>query len=127
MSGTLYEGFVPGRHLLDAVGNGGFRFADMSHRGSILILPSGIHAWDAFTPADFTVDAFNAVIAEASGIDFLLIGTGKNPAFIEESLKWRFREAHIGFDAMTTTAAARTYNVLANEGRRVAAALLVVD
>ena len=127
MSGALYEGFVPGRHLLDAVGNGGFRFADMSHRGSILILPSGIHAWDALTPADFTAEAFNAVIAEASDIDLLLIGTGKNPAFIEEPIKWRFREANIGFDAMTTTAAARTYNVLANEGRRVAAALLVVD
>ena len=31
----------PGRHLIDAYGNGGFRFADMSHRGSILALPSG--------------------------------------------------------------------------------------
>ena len=46
MNEARYEGFVPGRHLLDAVGNGGFRFAEMSHRGSILILPSGIYAWD---------------------------------------------------------------------------------
>ena len=34
--GRLYDGFVPGRHPIDAYGNGGFRFADMSHRGSIL-------------------------------------------------------------------------------------------
>ncbi len=127
MSGALYEGFIPGRHLLDAVGNGGFRFADMSHRGSILILPSGIHAWDAVAPDQLTAEAFAAVLAEAALIDFLLIGTGHQPAFIEEAVRWRFREAKIGFDAMTTTAAARTYNVLANEGRRVAAALLVVD
>ena len=37
-------GFVPGRAPIDAYGNGGFRFADMSHRGSILALPSGIKA-----------------------------------------------------------------------------------
>ena len=44
-SGRIYEGFVPGRHLIDAYGNGGFRFAEMSHRGSILALPSGVKAW----------------------------------------------------------------------------------
>ncbi|MDP1051249.1 Mth938-like domain-containing protein, partial [Klebsiella quasipneumoniae] len=36
----------PGRAPIDAYGNGGFRFADMSHRGSILCMPSGIHGWD---------------------------------------------------------------------------------
>ena len=35
----------PGRAPIEAYGNGGFRFADMSHRGSILALPSGIEAW----------------------------------------------------------------------------------
>ena len=34
---------------IDAYGNGGFRFAGMSHRGSILCLPSGIHAWPVTT------------------------------------------------------------------------------
>ena len=43
--GRLYDGFVPGRYPIDAYGNGGFRFADMSHRGSILVLPSGIWCW----------------------------------------------------------------------------------
>jgi uncharacterized protein len=35
-----FDGFVPGRHQLDAFGAGGFRFADMSHRGSILATPA---------------------------------------------------------------------------------------
>lgn len=39
---TIPSGFVPGRYGIDAYGNGGFRFADMSHRGSVLMLPSGI-------------------------------------------------------------------------------------
>ena len=37
-------GFVPGRHLIDAYGAGAFRFADMSHVGSILATPGGVHA-----------------------------------------------------------------------------------
>ena len=30
-------GFVPGRHLVDAIMDGGFRFAEMSHSGSIIL------------------------------------------------------------------------------------------
>ena len=37
----------PARAPIDAYGNGGFRFADMSHKGSLIIVPSGIYAWDA--------------------------------------------------------------------------------
>jgi uncharacterized protein len=126
MSEARYEGFVPGRHLLDAVGNGGFRFADMSHRGSILILPSGIYAWPVQSAQALNLASFEALFAEANEIDLVLIGTGKNPAPLDERLRWRFRELTLGVDPMTTTAAARTYNVLMNEGRRVAAALIAI-
>ena len=44
----------PGRAPIDAYGNGGFRFAEMSHRGSILCLPSGIYAWPPTRPARST-------------------------------------------------------------------------
>ncbi len=127
MSDARYEGFVPGRHLLDAVGNGGFRFADMSHRGSIMIVPSGIHAWTVRSIDQLTTVSFDPVFTEAKDIDLLLFGTGINPAYIDEKIRWRFKEFKIGLDAMTTTAAARTYNVLMNEGRRVAAALIAID
>jgi len=127
MSEARYEGFVPGRHILDAVGNGGFRFADMSHRGSILILPTGIYAWSVQSAQDLTASSFDALFKEAKDIDLVLIGTGINPAYLDEAIRWRFRELKIGVDPMTTTAAARTYNVLMNEGRRVAAALIAID
>jgi len=35
--------FYPALAPIEAYGNGGFRFAGMSHRGSLLILPSGIY------------------------------------------------------------------------------------
>ena len=48
---TVRSAHYPGRAPIEAYGNGGFRFAGMSHRGSILCLPSGIHGWkDAPAP-----------------------------------------------------------------------------
>ena len=126
-TGRRYEGFVPGRHVIDAYGAGGFRFADMSHRGSILALPSGVHAWAAAKPADLAFGAFAPVMAEADEIDTLLIGTGKEVAFLDETLRAQLKEGRMAVDVMSTGAAARIYNIMASENRRVAAALLAVD
>ncbi len=126
-TGRRYEGFVPGRHVIDAYGAGGFRFADMSHRGSILALPSGVHAWAARTPADLVFSAFAPVMAEAEEIDTLLIGTGKEIAFLDEAVRAGLKEGRMAVDVMSTGAAARIYNIMASENRRVAAALLAVD
>lgn len=124
--GLRGRGFLPGQYPLEAYGDGGFRFADMSHRGSILALPSGMRAWAVTSVAEFSCEAFAPVIAEADRIEILLIGTGADPAHLSDELRWMFREAGIGVDAMTTPAAARTYNVLVGEKRRVAAALVAV-
>lgn len=126
MSGQIYSGFVPGRHLIDAVGNGGFRFADMSHRGSILVLPSGISAWDVIEWSGVTAQSLSPLFKDASDIDFVLIGAGEMPGAMSENLRWRFKELKLNCDVMTTVAASRTYNVLVGENRRVAAALIAV-
>ena len=121
------EGFVPGRHLLDAYGNGGFRFAEMSRRGSILALPSGVRAWDVRTPAELCEEGFAPVFEEGDALELLLLGTGVDVAFVPQSLRARFREARIGLEVMQTGAAARTFNVLVAENRKVGAALIAVD
>ena len=66
--------FLPGRHAIDAYGRGGFRFAGMSHRGSILCLPSGVRAWDeAMDEAGLA-----PVFAEAGAdLSTLILGTGR--------------------------------------------------
>jgi uncharacterized protein len=122
-----HDGFMPGQAPIDAYSNGGFRFGDMSHRGSILVLPSGIHAWDVDSVGAFAESAFERVFAEATAIETLLIGTGATITPISEALRWRFRDLRIGVDVMQTGAAARTYNILLAERRAVAAALLAVD
>jgi uncharacterized protein len=124
--GRIYDGFVPGRHLIDAYGNGGFRFADMSHRGSILALPSGVKAWAVADARSLTAEDFAPVLAQAGEIELLLVGTGLDIVPFPEALRWPLREANIGLDVMQTGAAARTYNILAAENRKVAAALIAV-
>jgi uncharacterized protein len=123
----LHDGFVPGRFAIDAYGRGGFRFAEMSHRGPILALPSGVHRWDVAPDRPFSAADFLLVVAERAEIDVLLIGTGDVPRPLAEDIRWMLRDARIGVDVMTTGAAARTYNIMLGEKRRVAAALLAVD
>lgn len=116
----------PGRPPIDAYGNGGFRFADMSHRGSILCLPSGVHGWDVVEDQPLTMDLFERVLAETGDIEFLLVGTGMSIRPLPAELKTALRAANVSSDPMSTGAAVRTYNVMLAESRAVAAALIAV-
>lgn len=124
---VIRKAHFPGRAPVDAYGNGGFRFADMSHRGSILCLPSGIHGWEPADPAKLARADFERVFEQADSIEILLIGTGKELKPLPQALRQAFREAGISADPMSTGAAVRTYNVLLAEDRAVAAALVAVE
>ncbi|NEU11331.1 hypothetical protein G3T14_04220 [Methylobacterium sp. BTF04] len=126
-SGSLHDGYVPGRHLIDAYGNGGFRFAEMSHRGSILVLPSGVRAWDVAEAKAIDRNALRPVVTEAGAVELLLIGTGVDIAPFPDALRRWLKDTGIGLDVMQTGAAARTYNILMAENRKVAAALIAVS
>jgi uncharacterized protein len=115
----------PGRAPIEAYGNGGFRFAGMSHRGSLLCLPSGIYGWTA--PDLLDAASLDRVLLEAEKIEILLIGTGLEIVLPPEVLRVRLRQAGIAAEPMSTGAAVRTFNILLAEGRAVAAALMAVD
>jgi len=124
-----------GTHLprpveIESYGGGGFRFVGLdglSHRGSILALPSGMWPWSATSLADLTPAMFEPVVAEAAAIDLLLVGTGRDLVPLPEPLRAHLRAAGLRADPMATGAALRTWNILLGERRRVAAALLAVD
>jgi uncharacterized protein len=124
---VIREAHFPGRAPIDAYGNGGFRFADMSHRGSLLCLPSGIHGWDVVSASDLVADSFGKVLADANDIEILLIGAGNDIVRLAQPLREAFAQARIAVDVMSTGAAVRTYNVLLAEDRAVAAALIAVE
>jgi len=117
---------LPTQAEIGYYGNGGFRFADMSHRGSLLSLPSGMYSWEPADIGRLTEADFADLFRETDPIDLLLVGTGLEIRAIPEPLKWRFRDRQIQSDPMRTGDAIRTYNILLGERRRVAAAFFVV-
>ncbi len=115
----------PRQAPIDAYGNGGFRFAGMSHRGSILCLPSGIHAWEPAHPLDAA--SLAPALAEKDRLGLLILGTGRRQELPGPELRRAFVQAGVSLEAMDTGAACRTYNVLLAEGRPVGAALVATD
>ncbi|MEZ5924969.1 MAG: MTH938/NDUFAF3 family protein [Hyphomicrobiaceae bacterium] len=122
-----YDGFYPGRAPIDSYGNGGFRFAGMSHRGSLLLLPGGIKAWPVTRPDEVGFETLAPLIAEKAEIEIFLYGSGATQVFPPKALKEGLAERGLFIETMTTGAACRTYNLLLGEGRAVAAALLRID
>jgi uncharacterized protein len=118
---------LPRQALIDAHGGGGFRFAGMSHRGSLLCLPDGIWAWPVAATAELTDAVLARVFVLAENLDFFVLGTGAAPWIMPQSLRARFRDAHISADAMATGPAVRTYNVMLMENRRVGAGLIAIE
>ncbi len=117
---------LPRSAQIEAYGNNGFRFDEMSHRGSLLCLPDAIWAWDVTDPKDIDVKSLARIFENSKHIDTLLIGSGMDVWLAPASLREELRKAKIVLDVMQTGPAVRTYNVMISERRRVAAALIAV-
>jgi uncharacterized protein len=117
---------LPRSAPIEAYGKGGFAFADMSHRGSLLCLPDAIWAWPVTRPEDIDKASLERVFAAANGIDTLVIGTGTGVWLPPSVLREALRAVKVVLDAMQTGPAIRTYNIMMGERRRVAAALIAV-
>jgi uncharacterized protein len=117
---------LPRSAPIEAYGNGGFAFAEMSHRGSLLCLPDAIWAWPVTRPDEINEVSLQRVIANAANIDTLIIGTGTEVWIAPTWLRDRLRKVSVVIDAMQTGPAIRTYNIMIGERRRVAAALIAV-
>ena len=124
--GQAHAPHLPRPAQIDAYGDGGFRFAGMSHRGSLLCFPDGIWAWPVHGVSDVTESTLRAALDRAGRLDFFLLGTGPDPWPLPETLRGLFREASLSVDSMTTGSAVRTYNILLAENRRVGAGLIAV-
>lgn len=112
---------------IDGYGKGGFRFAGMSHRGSLLCLPSGIWAWPLSSAEQITAASLAQVFDEAEAISIFLLGAGERPCPLPPALQARFAAARIVVEVARTGIAVSTYNILLGEGRRVAAGLIAVE
>ena len=115
----------PDGNLIRSYTPGELRINDRSFNESVIVTAAEIFSpWsppaiEDLSPADFEV-------ALAQNPELILFGTGPAQLFPPPSLITAIMKQGIGFESMDTAAACRTYNVLAAEQRRVAAALLII-
>lgn len=112
-----------GHHLFSGYGPGYVAVSRVRYETSIVVTPSSVTAWtvsgfDTLSTADFA-------IVLALEPEVLIFGTGRVMRFPERALTLALAAAGIGLEVMDSGAACRTYNILAAEGRKVAAAILV--
>ena len=112
---VTFDGATP----IDSYGPGFFRVGGEVIEGAILVTVHGAREWGGYADPD-------PLRALADEIDVLLVGTGPETRHMPAETRARLEEAGLGVEAMNSPAAARTYNVLIAEGRRVAVALLPV-
>jgi uncharacterized protein len=117
---------LPRSAPIEAYGKGGFVFAEMSHRGSLLCLPEAIWAWPVARPEEIDRASLARVFEAAGGIDTLIIGTGSGVWLAPPPLRDALRAVRVVLDTMQTGPAITTYNIMIGERRRVAAALIAV-
>jgi uncharacterized protein len=112
---------------IDAYGGGGFRLAGERHEGSVLILADEARSWDVGSLDELSLQSLQPVIdAGPAEVEFVLLGVGARNAMPPREIREGLRAAGIGLEFMDTPAAAKLYNLLTSEGRRVAAALIAV-
>ena len=115
------QGFYPYQAPIDGYGNGGFRFAGMSHRGSLLCLPTGMHAWEATSPSTITIGNLQPVFEAADQIDVLLVGLGNDIAGFDKATRQALRERSAGYAVAAAAPWTRTSVIAAapaHAGRR---------
>jgi uncharacterized protein len=112
---------------IEAYRNGGFRFAGMSHRGSLLCLPDGMWASAVRSAHEIDEAALRLVFECMPPVGLCLVGAGSDPWLAPPALRARCRDAGFAIEGMTTAAAVHTYNILVEERRRFAALLIPVD
>lgn len=115
----LHEITFDGATPIDGYGPGFFRVGGQVLQGPVLVTVRGARIWGGY-------DDSAPLLALRGEVDVLFVGTGAETAHAPAGLRRTLEEAGMGVEAMNSPAACRTYNVLASEGRRVAAALLTV-
>lgn len=104
---------------VEGYGPGFFRIGGAVIEGAALTGPTGTVVWGGY-------DDVAPLEALAGQIDVLFLGTGAEIAHIPPALRDRLEAAGLGVEVMASPSAARTYNVLLSEGRRIALAMLPV-
>jgi uncharacterized protein len=115
-----------GYQVIEGYGPGRFRITGDVFEQSVLVLPERTLPWSVNSFAELSPDSFDAVRAHAQDIEILLLGCGERMELVPQSLRKPLRADGVVIEPMDTGAAARTFNLLLSEDRKVAAALIAL-
>ncbi len=90
---------------------------------SLILTPESIDLWEVYKISQLESRHFEQ-LAELS-VEVIILGTGSVLEFPRPALSQALMQRHIGLEVMDTVAACRTYNILAGDDRKVAAALML--
>ena len=110
---------------IDAFGDGGFRIAGVRKEGATPIVDGAARPWTR-QGETLTLEDLRIFIDRPDRPDMVILGVGERLIHPPAAVRQAFRDAGIGLEVMDTATACRTYNLLAGEGRNVAAALISV-
>lgn len=119
---------LPGVNAITHVDATGIRVNGKTFSHSVIVPWTGeVRPWEAdgvpATGGALTQAHFDALVACAPEV--VIFGSGSRLRFVAPALLRGLMERRIGFETMDSAAACRTYTVLANEGRRVVAAVVL--
>jgi len=110
-------------NIIRGYGPAGLKINEATHQGSVILTASAIRL-EPMLHSVADLDANHVTHLLALEPELVLVGTGARQIFPDPAFGAAFLRAGVGFEVMDTGAACRTFNVLVNEHRRVAAVLL---
>ena len=115
-----------GRHLIRAYAPGKITVNETVYTASVVLAPEEIRSdWKPQRFDELASDHFEAIATLRPEV--VILGTGARLRFPVPACLAPFSRAGIGVEVMDTAAACRTYNILAGDGRKVVAALLMIE
>jgi uncharacterized protein len=116
-----------GRQVIEAYGDGIFRVSGALHHGSVLVFVDRTLAWPVSDMSEISLESLVPVAQAEPRVEVLLLGCGAAAALVPKALREALRAEGVVVEAMDTSAACRTFNLLMAENRRAAAALIAVE
>lgn len=114
-----------GAKIIQSYTDNQFRISGEYYESAVIVFENRVIPWNTNKDIDnLTFEDFEPLLACKDDADVVLFGTGEKLSFLKPELKRSLKKEGLHLEMMDTGAAARTYNVLMAEGRRVAAALL---
>jgi uncharacterized protein len=110
--------------LIRAYGPGSLVIGEQEWREPVLVTPAATSAWTVTRAEDLTPASLATLREGPTPVELLVLGCGSRAVFLPPALRAELKAAGLSVEVLDTGSACRTYNVLAAEGRRVAAALI---